>query len=201
MAKHSASSERQRNLWAPWRIEYIQTLSEPGDGCFLCRYAGRPRADRRNLVLWRSARMLVVLNRFPYTGGHCLIAPLRHAAGLEDLDEREMLELLALVRDVTKVLAAALGAGGFNIGVNLGRCAGAGLPGHLHVHVVPRWEGDTNFMSVLGDVRVIPQSLGSLYDLLRQAARRLRLPGLGASGGSAAPLSGRGARRRRPKGK
>jgi ATP adenylyltransferase len=177
MAKTSSSTERRRNLWAPWRTEYIQALSGGDEGgCFLCRYRDEPRRDRKNLVLWRGRRTLTVLNRFPYTGGHSLVAPLEHVGELGDLDDRTLLELFAAVRDVPKVLAKAIGAEGFNIGINLGRCAGAGLPGHLHVHVVPRWGGDTNFMSILGDVRVIPQSLESLYSLLRQAARKLRLP-------------------------
>jgi ATP adenylyltransferase len=186
MAKKSASTERRRNLWAPWRTEYIQALSsaegagEGGgkEGCFLCRYRRQPRSDRKNLVLWRGPRTLTVLNRFPYTGGHSMVAPLQHVGGLGDLDEPTMLEMLAVLRDLPRVLTAAIGAEGFNIGINLGRCAGAGLPGHLHAHVVPRWSGDTNFMAVFGDVRVIPQSLESLYDAIRQAARELGLPAI-----------------------
>jgi ATP adenylyltransferase len=178
MAKKSGSPQRRRNLWAPWRTEYLQSLSDGDGGCFLCRYRDEPRRDRKNLVLWRGQRSLTVLNRFPYTGGHCLVAPLEHVGGLGDVGQPALLEMLAMIRDVPTILAKAIGAEGFNIGINLGRCAGAGLPGHLHVHVVPRWGGDTNFMSVLDDVRVIPQSLESLWDLLRKAAGKLHLPRL-----------------------
>lgn len=178
MDAESSSTERSHNLWAPWRLEYIHSLSEPEGGCFLCRYREEEARDRANLVLWRSGRTLTVLNRFPYTGGHSMVAPLAHLGDLSDLDDAALLETMSGVRDVQRVLAKAVGAEGFNIGINVGRCAGAGLPGHLHVHVVPRWGGDTNFMSVLGDVRVIPQSLDALYDAMRQAAADLRLSGL-----------------------
>ena len=183
MARSRTSAEQCRNLWAPWRLEYIQALSEPEGRCFLCRDRDgggglRRDSDRRNLLLWRGRWTMTVLNRFPYTGGHCLVAPLRHVGDLADLREAELRELAGALRDVPRVLAKALGAHGFNIGINLGRCAGAGLPGHLHAHIVPRWEGDTNFMAVLGDVRVIPQSLEELYDLLTATGRRMRLPRL-----------------------
>jgi ATP adenylyltransferase len=183
MPRKSASTERRRNIWAPWRTQYIQGLSSGDDkgagkgGCFLCRYRDEPRRDRKNLVLWRSPRTLTLLNRFPYTGGHSMVAPLEHVGELGDLDERTLLEILGVLRDLPRILTEAIGAEGFNVGINLGRCAGAGLPGHLHVHVVPRWMGDTNFMTVFGDVRVIPQSLESLYDLLRETGRKLELPG------------------------
>ena len=175
MSDPSRPGERPRNLWAPWRMEYIDSLRAPAGECFLCRH--RDEADdRKNLVLWRGRRCFALLNRFPYTGGHSMVAPLEHLAGLDDLDDQTMLEMMRLVRDLRTLLAEALRAEGCNLGVNIGRCAGAGLPGHLHVHVVPRWQGDTNFMPVLGDVRVIPQSLEALYDRLRQTADRLGLP-------------------------
>ena len=183
MARGRTIAEQCRNLWAPWRLEYIQALSGPKGGCFLCHARGgggasRRERDRGDLLLWRGRWTQTVLNRFPYTGGHCLVAPLRHVGDLAGLSEAELRELAGALRDVPRVLAGALGAHGFNIGINLGRCAGAGLPGHLHAHIVPRWEGDTNFMAVLGDVRVIPQSLLDLYDLLRATGRRMRLPRL-----------------------
>jgi ATP adenylyltransferase len=176
MARNRPSAEQCTNLWAPWRLEYIQGLSGPEGRCFLCRDGDRRADDRKNLVLWRGRWTMTVLNRFPYTGGHCLVAPLRHVDDLAGLREPEQRELWGVLRDLPRILAKALGAKGFNIGINLGRCAGAGLPGHLHAHIVPRWEGDTNFMAVLGDVRVIPQSLLDLYDLLLATGRRMRLP-------------------------
>ena len=164
------SAERNRNLWAPWRMEYIEELAQPGHECFLCRYRDEPAKDAENLVVWRRANSLAVMNRFPYTGGHMLIAPLAHVASLGDLQESALCELMTSLRDCQQLLSETIKANGFNVGLNIGRCAGAGLPGHLHVHLVPRWEGDTNFMSVLGDVRVIPQALEVLHrQLCRQA--------------------------------
>jgi len=178
MSEESSSTERNRNIWAPWRMEYIDSLSEKPGACFLCRYRDEVGSDARNLVLWRGPRTLTVLNRFPYTGGHSMVAPLEHVADLVDLDDATLLELLRSIRDLRQVLSRALRAEGFNIGINIGRCAGAGLPGHLHAHLVPRWPGDTNFMPVFGGVRVIPQTLESLYEQVRQAARELALPKL-----------------------
>ena len=127
-------------------------------------------------MLWRLPHSLVVLNRFPYTGGHCLVAPVDHVGGMDELEADVILEMMSLVCDMQKILTHAIRAQGFNIGVNIGRCAGAGLPGHLHIHIVPRWDGDTNFMAVFGDVRVIPQSLDALYLQLREAGEQLALP-------------------------
>jgi len=166
------------NIWAPWRIEYIQTLAENDDTCFLCRYRDDPQNDAKNLLLWRGTECLAVMNRFPYTGGHMMVAPLAHVAGIEDIGRDTMCEMMEMVRDLQNVLKRALGAHGFNVGINTGRCAGAGLPGHLHVHVVPRWDGDTNFMSVFGDVRVIPQALEKLYEELQSTSVEMQLPKL-----------------------
>jgi ATP adenylyltransferase len=175
MSAKGSSPRRQTNIWAPWRMEYINGLAEGDDGCFLCR-SRDGRDDAKNLVLWRGPRAFVVLNRFPYTGGHSLVAPLEHLANPTDLDDATGLEMFQMVRDVQRVLEAAVHPQGFNIGLNLGRCAGAGLPGHLHVHVVPRWAGDTNFMPVLGEATIIPIALGKLHAGLRQAAGELKLP-------------------------
>lgn len=174
-AKRSSSTERSRNIWAPWRIEYIRSLAKD-DGCFLCRYRGQPRRDARNLVLWRGKHSFVVLNRFPYTGGHAMIAPLEHKGLLEDLDEATLVEMMRFLRDLEQLLTKAFHAEGFNVGINIGRCAGAGLPGHLHIHIVPRWRGDTNFMAVFGGVRVIPQTLEKMYRALRKKSAELKLP-------------------------
>ncbi len=171
-------AEFQKNLWAPWRMEYIVGLGPGADsGCFLCQVVEKPAEDERNYVLWRSARTIVLLNLFPYSSGHVLVAPTGHLAEPEDLADDLMLELMQRMRDAKRVLQAALAAQGFNIGLNLGRCAGAGLPGHLHVHVVPRWSGDVNFMAVLGDVKVMPQSLPEVRRLFLAKAAELGLPG------------------------
>ena len=166
------------NLWAPWRIEYIQSLSDDDDGCFLCNYRDTPEKDAENLLLWRGESCFAVMNRFPYTGGHMLVAPMEHVAGMEDLSTDVMCEMMEMVRDLQIALKRAIGPQGFNVGMNLGRPAGAGLPGHLHMHVVPRWSGDTNFMSVLGDIRVIPQAMSQLYEQLQTASSDLKLPKL-----------------------
>jgi len=170
-------SESQKNLWAPWRMEYIRSLeAEQAEGCFFCRYWAAPEGDRENLVVWRGAATMVVLNRFPYTSGHVLVAPGEHVADLDGLDAPGMLELLAMTRDVQQLLSDVVNPQGFNVGMNFGRCAGAGLPDHIHIHVVPRWEGDTNFMAVLGHVRVIPEALEKLYSLLTERSAQLKLP-------------------------
>lgn len=179
MSDESASTERKRNIWAPWRMEYINGLGEDRkDGCFLCRYRDEPDQDKQNLVLWRGGGCFAVLNRFPYTGGHSLIAPLDHVASLDDLADSTMLEMMQMIRDLKRLLAASIHAEGFNIGMNIGRCAGVGLPDHLHVHVVPRWGGDTNFMAVLGGVNMLPQALGDIYEQLTKASAELHLPKL-----------------------
>ena len=165
----------QNRLWAPWRIPYIRGL-EKEEGCFLCRDYAHPEEDVENLVLWRTARSIVVLNRFPYNNGHLLIAPARHIADLGEASEEEMLELCKLVRESQRALSIAISPHGFNVGLNFGRCSGAGLPGHLHLHVVPRWEGDTNFISVCSDTKVIGQSLAELLAILGRASAEHGLP-------------------------
>jgi ATP adenylyltransferase len=157
-------------------MEYIAGLHGGADaGCFLCRYRETPADDAANLVLWRTARTLVLLNRFPYNNGHLLVAPVEHEAEPEKLSDDVLLELARRICDAKRVLAAGLNAQGFNIGMNLGRCAGAGLPDHLHWHIVPRWNGDTNFMPVVGDVRVIPQALERVRETFLAEARKLGL--------------------------
>jgi ATP adenylyltransferase len=154
-------------LWAPWRLAYVAAPPKPaaGDDCFLC-HGLAASDDRANLVVLRTPRTAVVLNRFPYNNGHLLVAPLAHKATLADLDAAELLELQETLRRMIAVLDGAMRPDGYNVGLNLGKVAGAGLPGHLHWHVVPRWNGDTNFMPVITDTRVIVQSLDALYDLL-----------------------------------
>ncbi len=164
-------------LWAPWRIPYIKSIEKHG-GCFLCRNLAHPEQDDENLVLWRTPRCLVVLNRYPYNNGHLLIAPVRHVGTLSETDDAEMLEMMKLMRESQRVLTLALRPHGFNVGLNFSRCAGAGLPEHMHIHVVPRWEGDTNFMSVCGDTRVISQALVDSLAELRAVSAAHHLPGL-----------------------
>ncbi len=164
-----------KSLHAPWRMEYIRTLEKPeGDACFICLATAAATDDdrRKRLVLWQSEHAIVIINRFPYTNGHLLIAPKAHKADLELLSPEEQLDLQLQTTEAIKLLKRAMSPQGFNIGINLGRCAGAGLPGHLHQHVVPRWAGDTNFMSVVGDVRVVPQAMAVLYDELMSAMER-----------------------------
>jgi ATP adenylyltransferase len=158
-------------------MEYIRSLAEEKkDGCFLCRYRDAIDSDASNHVLWRTPFTLVVMNRFPYTSGHLLIAPLRDKADLTDLADDEMLDLWRQTREAKVLLQQTLSPHGFNIGLNLGLCAGAGLPGHLHLHIVPRWNGDTNFMAVLGNIRVVPESLDRLYEHLRRKAAEEGIP-------------------------
>ena len=158
-------AESNRNIWAPWRMEYIRTLSDEldDDGCFLCRYWEHPDCDRENHVVWRTRSTFVVMNRFPYTCGHLLATHAEHKADLVDLNDDELTELTRTIRDGITVLRETLSPHGFNVGYNVGQCAGAGLPGHLHAHIVPRWPGDTNFMAVIGDSRVIPESFDALW--------------------------------------
>lgn len=156
-------------------MDYINSLGEQagGQGCFLCDYRDAPDDDDANFVLWRSETTLAVLNRFPYTNGHILLAPTAHVAELDEMSDEVLSELALRTRDAQRILKGALEPHGFNIGINIGRCAGAGLPGHIHYHIVPRWNGDTNFMSVVGGARVIPQELGQVRDALRAEATRL----------------------------
>lgn len=166
-----------RNLWAPWRINYIRGLDKTTD-CFICHNRDNPQADDENLVVWRGEKSIVILNRYPYNNGHLLIAPLRHIPDLDQTDDEEMLELIKLVRESQKALSLTINPHGFNVGMNFGRCAGAGLPGHLHIHVVPRWDGDTNFINVCGNADVISQSLTELFDMLKQTSKEHGLPAL-----------------------
>ena len=158
------------HLWAPWRLAYVanpKPKAPPADDdCFICRgVAGSD--DRAHLLVHRTELSVVVLNRFPYNNGHLLIAPRAHKGRLDQLTPEELLDLQLLLRRMVGVLEKRMTPDGFNVGLNLGKSAGAGLPGHLHWHVVPRWDGDTNFMPVVADVKVIVQSLDALYDLLR----------------------------------
>lgn len=156
------------HLWAPWRLSYVKSDDDTPKirGCFLCHYAEHPNDDSTNYVVERGKKMFMVLNRYPYNNGHVLISPYEHKATLTELDQDELLESVQLLQKWTARMGELMSAQGFNVGLNLGSAAGAGVPGHLHWHIVPRWAGDTNFMPVVGDVKVIPQALDALYELL-----------------------------------
>jgi len=151
------------NLWAPWRIEYIR--APKGGGCVFCEALGAGD-DWARLVLHRGEHAFVILNRYPYTAGHLMVVPNRHVAALEDLTVAEGQELWALAIRAKGTLDAEFRPEGYNVGLNLGPAAGAGVKDHLHLHVVPRWVGDTNFMAALGEVRIISQHLDEIYDSL-----------------------------------
>ncbi len=169
-------------LWAPWRMAYISGADRPAStpvdkadllpgadpACFLCR-AVASREDRENLVIFRGPSMIALLNRYPYNNGHLLIAPQRHLARLDVIDPDVHGEMLACLTQMTCIYERVMQAQGFNVGLNLGGAAGAGVPGHLHWHLVPRWVGDTNFMPVTAETGVISQSLESAWDMLTTA--------------------------------
>jgi ATP adenylyltransferase len=146
-----------KRLWAPWRLEYVQDEAK-AEGCFFCAAAGSDD-DEAHLVVHRGRRAFVILNKFPYASGHLLVAPLRHGPTFGELDDDEALEIHRLGAQGLDALRAVYAPEGFNLGWNIARIAGAGIPDHGHLHVVPRWGGDTNFMPVLGDVKVIPEHL------------------------------------------
>ena len=154
-----------QRLWAPWRMQYIGV--EQPEGCLFCRILASPQDDEANLVLWRPQGALVLLNRFPYNAGHTMIAPEVHVSSLELLDDQQTLGLMRAVRRTLMVLGEVMKPEGFNVGANIGRAAGAGIPDHVHIHVVPRWNGDTSFMPVLDDVKVINEALAQTADKLR----------------------------------
>ena len=154
-------------LWAPWRMAYIGGQPEPG--CLFCRVLADPAKDEENFVLFRPAGALVMLNRFPYNSGHLLIAPIRHTGELAELAADEVGALMSALQRMLTVLREVLTPDGFNIGANLGRTAGAGIPDHVHFHVVPRWNGDTNFMPVLAETKVINEHLMATAAKLRAA--------------------------------
>lgn len=152
-----------QRLWTPWRMEYI--LSEKSDGCIFCEMleAGDDRACH---ILHRGQRAFAVLNRYPYNNGHLMVVPYEHVATLEDLDDETLLDLMRLVNKGLAALRQTMNPDGFNIGANVGKAAGAGVEDHVHIHVVPRWEGDTNFMAVLAGTRMVPEMLSQTCDRL-----------------------------------
>ncbi len=150
-----------KTMWAPWRMEYI--LAEQEKGCIFCDAL----SENADLTLYKGIDTLVVMNKFPYINGHLLVAPLRHLSRLDQLDKREMGEMLATVERSVDILKQVMKPDGFNVGLNLGMVAGAGVEDHLHFHIVPRWFGDTNALTVFADVRVIPEHIKATYDNLK----------------------------------
>ena len=160
-------------LWAPWRLKYV--TNEKPEGCIFCE---KPQAgdDRAMHIVRRGESAYVMLNTYPYNNGHTLIAPYAHVAALEDLPSSTLYEMTDLAQLCIRAMKSSFSAGGFNVGFNLGSVGGAGIQDHLHMHVVPRWLGDTNFMPVVADVRVIPQSLEDTYDQLVEAFQLAERP-------------------------
>ena len=154
-----------RKIWAPWRVEYIR--SEKSKGCIFCQKPAENK-DTQNYILFRGKTSFVILNNYPYNPGHLMVAPFRHLASLDDLTEEELFEHFDLVRQSARAIKEVYKPEGFNIGMNLGKVAGAGVEGHVHTHVVPRWNGDTNFMPVLSDTKVLPEALASTYAQLKE---------------------------------
>jgi ATP adenylyltransferase len=155
-------------LWAPWRLEYVQQADE-AEGCVFCAEADEALAPRETLLVHRGQTAAVILNKYPYSSGHLMVAPSRHVGALPDLSDAEALEIHRLAVAAMEALSRTYGPDGFNLGWNLGRPAGAGIADHVHLHVVPRWAGDTNFMPVLADVKVLPEHLLATRERLREA--------------------------------
>ena len=152
------------HIWSPWRFRYVTSIGRE-KGCILCHLQSGDE-DREKLILLKGQYSFLVLNKFPYSTGHLMIATQRHVPTLREASSEELNEIVRLARDCEAALQDAYGPDGFNIGFNVGRAAGAGVAGHLHLHVVPRWEGDTSFISVVGETRVMPEDLGTTYDKL-----------------------------------
>jgi ATP adenylyltransferase len=156
-------------LWTPWRYNYVTTADTKTGECIFCAAAADLEHDREHLVVWRARRNFVILNRFPYTSGHLMVVPEQHAASLTELGDETLFELIGLARRAEKHLREIYRPDGLNLGLNLGRSAGAGIAAHLHMHVLPRWTGDTSFISTVGETRVLPEDLDVTWERLRAA--------------------------------
>lgn len=154
-------------LWAPWRMQYVGVEQRPG--CLFCRVIENPDDPDAELVVWRPEGAIVLLNKFPYNPGHAMVAPVAHVPTLERLDDAQSLDLMRAVRRTLSVLHTVMDPHGFNVGANIGNAAGAGIPDHVHMHVVPRWNGDTNFMAVIDDVKVVNEALAQTAEKLKRA--------------------------------
>jgi ATP adenylyltransferase len=155
-----------KHIWSPWRMKYIEN-NEKEEGCVFCN-AHAKKDDTAKLIAHRGQRAFVILNLYPYTSGHLMVVPFEHVPALEDLQPATRAEMMELTSQCTTVLRKIYHPQAFNIGINIGEAAGAGVPGHVHVHIVPRWGADTNFMTVLGETRVLPESLEDTYKRVRE---------------------------------
>ena len=160
-------------LWAPWRVRYVSNIGRKAKGCIFCRML-KAKNDRKNFIFCRSKTSFAVLNIYPYNNGHCLVLPYRHVKELRDLNGAEREDLWDLLDYTQDLLDDVLHPAGYNIGINYGHVGGAGSPGHVHIHIVPRWKGDVNFMPVTAQTKVIPQSLQELYERLCQRCRSVK---------------------------
>jgi ATP adenylyltransferase len=151
-------------LWSPWRYAYVSE-ADSRQGCIFCDKPAEQQ-DRKNFILYRARLNYVLLNLYPYTTGHLMIAPYQHVATLEETPSETLQEMILLAREAERALRAAYRPAGFNLGMNLGECAGAGVAGHIHLHVVPRWPADSNFMTTVGETRVLPETLEDTYEKL-----------------------------------
>ncbi|MCD4781399.1 MAG: HIT domain-containing protein [Candidatus Omnitrophica bacterium] len=158
-------------IWAPWRIKYLLEDPKKNKGCLFCRFY-RERSDKRNFVLFRTDHCFVVMNIYPYNNGHLLVVPNRHVNDTHKLKDQERCDLWAAVETSKALLKEVINPEGFNVGINIGKVAGAGIPGHVHVHIVPRWGGDVNFMPVVAQTKVISQSLKELYGALHHTYKK-----------------------------
>lgn len=165
-----------KTLWTPWRMEHVTGTAVKTEGCIFEPPGNKPYS-REHLLLYRDHLSVVLLNRFPYANGHLLVAPLRHVSDLTELETNESAALMALLQNCCTILRNHLQPDGINIGLNLGKTAGAGIAGHLHFHAVPRWEGDHNFMTVTADIRTIPQHIEHTFDMLVNDFQNLPDPG------------------------
>jgi ATP adenylyltransferase len=163
-----------KRLWSPWRSKYIDSFSEKGHSgkCIFCGVK-RLKDDADRLIVWKGRKSFIVMNLFPYNSGHLMVVPYRHQATLQELDDDECLDLMNGTKLAIKLLRYVSHPDGFNVGMNIGRSSGAGIAGHVHIHVVPRWHGDTNFFPVLADTKIISQDMKSTYGKLKEAMRKV----------------------------
>lgn len=161
-----------KQLWSPWRMKYIENHGKV-DGCIFC-IAQAKTDNAENLIALRGKNVYVILNRYPYTSGHLMVIPFEHKSNLEELDAETRAEMMELTSRCTAILRKIYNAESFNVGINIGEAAGAGVLGHVHIHVVPRWAGDTNFMSTLGETRVLPEALEDTYKRVRDGFSNMK---------------------------
>ncbi len=161
------------HLWSPWRYQYVtsaDSVPQDQDACLFCRVAASAN-DKENLVILRAERCFVLLNRYPYSSGHLMIAPYEHVSTLEAADTRALEEIMRVAQRAEKALRSVYKPEGLNLGFNIGKCAGAGIAGHIHLHALPRWGGDTSFLTTVGETRVLPEALETTFDRVSSALR------------------------------